>query len=300
MSHFFTFFTNGNGLVTDPSLNNEISQAISPVFNISDVFIYSHGWWTDANSAANDYNLFSIGFANRLLLGKAMAGSQLGALPATSLNTGIHWPSTISENGGLLAQLLEPASFFAMETRADDVGETGVHGLLMLLLDEWQSQKRAGNLTINLLGHSFGNKVVCSALEALTSASTGSPELIANANFNVVLLQGAFDNDDFEPDQLYADVVNGMPTMRMLISRSSLDSALGTAYPLAHRLEFFKKTNRLAMGSVGPSAPTVTLFGGADNVSVSRWRQLFYCSGFYKSTRRSGSFSPPCRQSSPR
>jgi hypothetical protein len=269
MSHFFTFFTNENGIVTDPSLADEIAKAMSPPFNFSSAFIYSHGWWTDANSAANDYNRFSIGFASQLLADRAAANSQLAAIPAASLSTGIHWPSTISENGGFLSDLLEPATFFTMETRADDVGQTGVNGLLLAILGQWQSQGRVGQLTINLLGHSFGTKVVCSALQSLVASTAGNPGLLASVRFNVVLLQAAFDNDDFEPDQLYCDVPGGIPNLRVLASKSNLDTALGTAYPRAHLLEFFKKTNRIAMGFAGPTANTESLFGGADQLAIT-------------------------------
>jgi hypothetical protein len=266
MSHFFTFATNANGIVSDGYLNDEIGKAISSPFGLSTVYIYSHGWWNNSTAAANCYNRFSIGLANTILASWRALGA--GAAPAGSLNAGIHWPSTVSEDSGPVEQLLQPASFFTMETRADDVGETGVNGLLISVLQQWQSQQREGALTLNLIGHSFGCKVVCAALQKLVAVRAATPAMFTNARFNVVLLEAAFDDDDFESNQLYADVVT-LPNLRVLVSKSALDSALGKFYPLAHLLEFFKKTDRTAMGFAGPTQSTIDRFGGADSVSVT-------------------------------
>jgi hypothetical protein len=266
MSHFFTFATNANGVVADAYLNDEIGKAISSAFGLSTVYIYSHGWWNNSTAAANCYNRFSVGLANVLIESWPALGA--AASPA-SLNAGIHWPSTVSEDSGLLEQLLQPASFFSMETRADDIGETGVNGLLMSILQQWQSQKREGPLTLNLIGHSFGCKVVCSALQKLTTISTVTDEMLQNTRFNVVLLQAAFDNDDLEPGQLYKDVVT-LPNLRILISKSDLDTALKDAYPAAHLIEeFFKKTDRTAMGYSGPVQATIDRLGGANATPVN-------------------------------
>src|SRR5689334_19889551 len=105
MSHFLTFVTNANGVVEDPAVRDEINVLMSPTFAFDEIFLYSHGWWTDATAALNTYNRFSVGFANLL--------HQAGNVPSV-LSVGIHWPSMLSEDGGL-ANLLEAASFFTME-----------------------------------------------------------------------------------------------------------------------------------------------------------------------------------------
>lgn len=59
---------NENGTVYDPTLNDVIATAISSSpFGFEDVFVYSHGWSTDADRALVDYDVFSIGLMRRIL-----------------------------------------------------------------------------------------------------------------------------------------------------------------------------------------------------------------------------------------
>ncbi|MDB5041794.1 MAG: hypothetical protein JWN27_2520 [Candidatus Eremiobacteraeota bacterium] len=69
----------------------------------------------------------------------------------------------------------------------------------------------------------------------------------------------------------------------MLITNSSLDRALGTWYPLAGKLANLFGTPRAALGASGPTAATITTFGGADAVSVAHG---FTATGLADSTHR--------------
>src|SRR5262249_46967176 len=87
MSHHFIVPTNENGVFLDHTINSDIQTAMDPVFAFADVFIYSHGWWTDAIRTMEGYNRFTIEFSRYF---RALTGLQ--ALP--TLNIGVHWPST--------------------------------------------------------------------------------------------------------------------------------------------------------------------------------------------------------------
>jgi hypothetical protein len=265
MSHFLTFVTNANGVVVDPQMPSEIDTMMNAIFAFNDVNLYSHGWWSDATATLNSYNLFSVGFAN--FVRSAIANNIALAAPTTALNIGIHWPSMLSE-GSSIANLLEAASFFTMEKRADDVGETGVYALLVTMLN--QRQTGTNFFKINMIGHSFGCKVVCSALQRLAKNAPDPTGIkLDKIQFNIVLLQAAFDSNDLESNQLYCDIAT-LPNVRILITKSSLDDALGKAFPVAHGLEFFNRSvTKLAMGAVGPSAATVDLYGGLNQPMVN-------------------------------
>src|ERR1051326_4386084 len=98
MSHFLTVPINENGIIVDDKIDSTLSQAMNRPFNFSDVFIYSHGWWTTGTRAMDEYNRFSIEFARLVMTLAANAPPALPNLPSSSLGVGIHWPSMLSED----------------------------------------------------------------------------------------------------------------------------------------------------------------------------------------------------------
>ena len=50
---------------------------MSSPFAFTDIFLYSHGWWTSAEGAMNDYSRFSIGLAGVML--STVAPTQVSA-----------------------------------------------------------------------------------------------------------------------------------------------------------------------------------------------------------------------------
>ena len=112
----------------------------------------------------------------------------------------------------------------------------------------------------HLIGHSFGAKVVASMLESVAKDPDLAP-LAAQADFNLVLLQGAFDNDSFEPRQDYAHVIPGIPKLRVLITKSGHDTALSVRYVQAQRVNLFASPVP-AIGAVGPTQTTYDDCGG--------------------------------------
>src|SRR5713101_9052876 len=91
MSHHFIIPTNENGLILDQAVGTNVSLAMTSVFGFRDVFIYSHGWWNDAIHAIESYNRFTIEFSQ-------FFRSRSGQASLPTLNIGIHWPSTLSED----------------------------------------------------------------------------------------------------------------------------------------------------------------------------------------------------------
>lgn len=271
MSHFLTFVTDGNGVVIDPYMAGELQSAMSSAFAFAHVSIYSHGWWTDATDASESYNRFSLGLVTQVQI--AAAAKRITGVPPAFLAVGLHWPSKASDDRGLggVPNLLQPLTFYAMEKRADDVGETGVYAMLRAIVNQRQAPG-ATPLTINVLGHSFGCKVVCAALTQLgKTCGVPAQTILKNVRFNVVLLQAAFDSDDFEPAELYGSMVPSIPNLRLLVTTSQLDDALGKAYPFAHKLEFFSgHVTQDAMGYKGPTQNTCSnVFKTCQQVTVN-------------------------------
>jgi hypothetical protein len=253
VSHFLTVPINENGIIFDQNIDTELNWAASAPFAFTDVFIYSHGWWNTASSAVSEYNIFSIGFSQVL---QRLCGATPKDFPSfgnlfSPLALAVHWPSMISEDQKSVVNFLEATSFFTMEHRADGVGSNGGYSLLRLLIEA-----RAGKapLRFNLIGHSFGCRVVLSALQALAKdPGTLAKVKAMQTQFNVVLLQAAADTDSLASGRLYGDVLKSVPNLRILATVSANDKALGTWYPAAQKLAHLFSDPIAAMGTAGPT-----------------------------------------------
>ena len=182
---------------------------------------------------------------------------------------GIHWPSMADDDPTGVANLLEPLTFYKMEKRADDIGQEGLYAILRLLFEAMRPDSK---LRISLLGHSFGCKVVCAALERLALNGIPVPPNIA---FNVVLLQAAFATDWLDARGAYERVVPTFgPRLRILVSRSEADSALCKAFPTAREINWFHQGVRTALGATGPSDALKAAFDATQDVAVA-WDSTF-------------------------
>ena len=94
---------------------------------------------------------------------------------------------------------------------------------LLRLLNE----RPAGPQRFNLVGHSLGCRVLCSALQVL-AADTVMRAGLAGSEFNVALLQPDADSDPLAAGQL------GIPRLRLLIATSDLDNL---AVPVDQRFD---------------------------------------------------------------
>jgi Protein of unknown function (DUF726) len=250
MNHFLTIPINENGIILDQRFKDELQTAAAAPFAFTDVFLYSHGWWNTASSASAEYNVFSLGFAKALqglICASPAQWPKIGAA-FSPLALAIHWPSMMSEDQESVANFLEATSFFTMQQRADSVGRHAGYSLLRLMIE-----RQAGSrpFRFNLIGHSFGCRVLCSALEALAEDQDMRDKLAQN-EFNVALLQAAADADCLAPGQLYGHVQQRIPNLRLLVTTSDRDTALGKWYPEAQRIAHLFSGSVEAMGSRGP------------------------------------------------
>jgi hypothetical protein len=246
-------------MILDQHINTDVVAAMSEPFQFDHVFLFSHGWWTNAIRALEGYNRFTIEYSRSF-----RSLPKLALLP--TLNIGIHWPSTLTEDEVSVVNYFQALSFYTMEHRADSIGDNAAYTLLRLILDA--AAKRKQPLRLHLVGHSFGAKVVCSAMSRLLEQAETNP-LPAGVTFDVVLLQAAFDNDELDPANDYGKLAKAA-NVRVLVTRSDGDEALGTLYPTAHRLARLVGKIKPALGASGPSAGVVAAFGGAQQVTVNR------------------------------
>jgi hypothetical protein len=270
MSHYITVPINENGVIFDSSMSDVVADAMAPTpFAFEDIYLYSHGWSTDADRALDLYNQFSIELSKQVLMTMAAPGSPLASPPRNSLGIGIHWPSEITEDPNSPLNDLQLFTFYTMEHRADAIGKNAVYSMLRLLLS-----KRAADtlpLRLFLIGHSFGCKVICSALNDLqVDIADGTIPLPPNLSFRAVLLEPATDDDNLEPNDIYGSVCS-IADLRMLITTSTLDLALNKWYLLASGVAniFHGKSPTPALGAAGPTSATVAAFGGSTDLTVS-------------------------------
>jgi len=268
MSHYITIPIDPNGVIDpDEKIDDIIPRSMSDCFGTDDVFIYSHGWWTSGDSALKEYNVATTDF----IFGLRSSKGPFTNPPGVPLLIGIHWPSMLSEDDSSLLDKIEPLSFYTMEKRADDIGEEGLYAILRLLFPPIAGIGK--NIRVNFVGHSFGCKVVCAALEKLAQNKIAIP---ANVSFNVILLEAAFLTDALDAGGDYADVIPTFgQSMRLLICHSQKDGALGTAFPAAHFMNFFADPkDDTALGFTGPTDATKNAFASNSALAVD-WGSTF-------------------------
>jgi hypothetical protein len=267
MSHFITVPTNENGVYFDPTQGGLIDEAVadSP-FAFQDFFLYSHGWSTDADQSMVNYSQFSVELARQILILGALQPPPFANPPSAALGVGLHWPSEITEDPNSPLNAGQLFTFYTMEHRADAVGKNAAYAILRQILRA-RAKGSALSTRLYLLGHSFGCKVICAALQDLqVDIAGGTISVPDGTTFRVVLLEPATDNDNLEATDIYG-AVSQIADLRILITKSAKDVALGTWYPLAGRaVNLFNP--RAALGSAGPTPDTVTAFGGSVAISV--------------------------------
>lgn len=229
------------GKLADPWIKDDLARLLDTSVGITDLWIFSHGWWTTGQSALSWYNRYVTNVSAKL------------PDRIHHLGVGIHWPSCVSENqGGAANLLLEPFTFFAMERRADVVGLGGVYELLRFAYDR-------GVPRIHLAGHSFGCKVVCSAAQRL-ARETFDAWGNRKTKIDAVLLQPAFENDALQRGGPYGESLHVID--EMLVSKSDVDTALKCAFPVAAAIgNLFTTKSRLALGYAGPTVQTSLQWG---------------------------------------
>ncbi len=128
------------------------------------------------------------------------------------------------------SHLLNYATYYTMKARAGTVGTTGVAPLLVKMRDS------RPELRLHLIGHSFGCRVVAAALQALPTDEKYKPD-------TVMLLQGAFSHNGFADASTqvqrgaFRDVIEKRKVRgAILITHTRNDKAVGTAYPIASRM----------------------------------------------------------------
>lgn len=274
MSNYLIVPINENGIIFDVDMNAVIAEAMAvDPFDFADIYVYSHGWSNDAARAMDEYNRFSVDFSKYALWLGSLAPPLFRDAPRDSLGVGIHWPSEITEDPDSDLNKLQLLTFYTMEHRADGVGKNAVYSILRLILNARMGKGTAPRL--NLLGHSFGCKVMLSALQDLyTDISNGTIQVPDGTRFNLVLLEPATDCDNLEPGDIYGDVAK-LSGLRVLVTMSRLDQALVKWFHLAGALaNVVHKPLQVpgelldpnappqALGAVGPTDATVRAFGG--------------------------------------
>jgi predicted alpha/beta hydrolase family esterase len=267
MSHYITVPLNENGVITDPYIQEELKVACSQNFGIADVFLYSHGWWTTGMQALADYNRFSVNFADKTLEIAAIEPPPLPRLRQTkAFGVGLHWPSMLSEDTDSLVNRVEITSFYTMEKRADTVGHNGVYAILRMAIEANQAAKTP--LRFHFLGHSFGCKVVCAALQEIADDEVNG--ITKALDINVVLIQAAFENDGMEVGQEYESIPTNIFNARVLVTRSDRDKALQEQFKTAKMINIFAQNrDRVALGADGPTDAVKSRFGGCYDLKVT-------------------------------
>ena len=264
MDHFINIPVDHAGVIPDPRLAGAVSDAMTQPFQFTDVFVYVHGWWTSEADSMSEYTRFSVEFV------KSLCGFEDSILlnpPLSSLGIGVHWPSVLSEDKLQVLNLFEPLSYYQMERRSDDVGLNALYALFQLLFSTRRKDSQCFRLT--LIGHSFGCRSLCRALNRLRSELDKSKvdqelkQFVLTSRINLVLLQAAIESEELDKGGAYGNIAL-FPSLRILATRSDLDTALGKLFPLAERLNILRLhgDSRVALGYAGPTKKTTRRYSG--------------------------------------
>ncbi|HET8549017.1 MAG TPA: hypothetical protein VFL57_13465 [Bryobacteraceae bacterium] len=120
------------------------------------------------------------------------------------------------------------ATYYQMKTRAGTVGRTGVALALARV------REKRPDLPLNLVGHSFGGRLVTAAASTLKAGSEAVTMMLLQAAFSHNGLAERFDktNDGAFRTVLRDRRISGP----LLITYTKNDRAVGIAYPLASRI----------------------------------------------------------------
>ncbi len=150
MDHFVTIPVDEHGWIHDTRTGtNDISAALVSAMDdgkrFTDIFIYSHGWWTTADASMLQYGKFSLGYTQALI----KIDNDLQYPPKSSFGLGLHWPSILSENTDSVTDKFQILSYYEMERRADLVGKNGLYSILKLILQEKSKSQRHPQVAFN-------------------------------------------------------------------------------------------------------------------------------------------------------
>lgn len=158
---------------------------------VTDVVVFVHGWNKNPSSAESDYQDFLCRLHGKMrdVIGNRKRGGGLVVI-------GVFWPSTVSgkQKDPLL---VKPVSYFKMRDRADYIASTGLYELF-LTLGKLNEQSPSGTPErIQLIGHSFGARMVLASLSELNDKGELDTFLASSKSANVVLLNAAVAPDRF-------------------------------------------------------------------------------------------------------
>jgi hypothetical protein len=241
---------------------------------LSEVVIYAHGWLTDANNLMLIYNTLVQGYG---AVQRELRRAPSLALPTSTLAITTHWPSRRSEDLDGPVGVLDLLTFPTMEARANFVG---VMGMARLIGDIWErllADPELASTRLHLIGHSFGCRVLCSALHTLARKVPRAFTALQTRNrIDMVLLQPAFPADALEPNDLahahpFAQLVN-YQNLRILTTMSRWDIPLERFYPAEEgqhpndaayaRAPAGTRNAVPALGGAGPTDATWRAFNG--------------------------------------
>jgi len=220
------------GALVDSSVTELIQNAVTDT--VSDVFVFSHGWWTNADRAMVDYSRFLLGFNQAV----AKTGVPVGLTPPTnSVAIGLHWPSMYSEDPNAFANIFQVMSFHTMETRTYVVGQRGGHDVIAAIW-QWVIAHPNASLRLHMIGHSFGCRVACYSFVSAMADVTLLRQFMnrpAVVRITLALLEPAMPYDVLALDRPYGILQSYGQPLRILTTRSDLDTALMNSnyYPAA-------------------------------------------------------------------
>ena len=162
--------------------------------------------------------------------GNATSIDPFSAGTATAMGTAAGLRDVLGGIQSALWHYLNYTTYYTMKARAGQVGVNGVSPLLQRV------RAAHSSIRLHLIGHSFGCRVMTTAVNALAAGDPARPN-------TMTLLEGAFSHYGFAThydgthDGAFRSVVAGKKVRGpILITHTRNDKAVGIAYPIASRI----------------------------------------------------------------
>lgn len=241
------------GRCTSPASRAQLLAALAGG-NYRDIHLYCHGWNNLYNDALAHYREFFSEYF------KLRSSSGLNDVAYQPLVIGLIWPSALQLSPQPTPQLapgdiLSLATLYLMKDRAGVIGAAGVHDLLQDLLD-------CGPLRLHLCGHSYGAKLLLSALTRLAPGRKVASLLLLQPAVNAYCFAESITGQGGAPGG-YRPVLDKVGTP-IFSTWSRLDKVLLDIFPLSLRrgrdlgeqgfagIESQYESKYAALGAVGP------------------------------------------------
>ncbi|MFI6641259.1 hypothetical protein [Streptomyces sp. NPDC050504] len=211
--------------------------------HVTDIVLFAHGWNTRRGRATKNAGALIV-HAERLLAARPRAYPALPAEPRSRLYLVLRWPSASSPLRRGYRRIRDRAHALSTEGNAAHVLAALLgylnHPTDGRILPRGATARSSGGQYLTCVGHSFGGRVLCQAIQESSRAGTAGP-VRADPRYpytvdNLLVFQMAALPGSFAPEGVFRTLLTAAPVSGpVTLTTSHADRATGVWHWLAER-----------------------------------------------------------------